>query len=432
MRFGIVILPDSSWSVARQRWRSAEAMGFDHAWTYDHLTWRSLRDRPWFAAVPTLVAAAVETSRIRLGTLVTSPTFRHPVTFAKELMTLDDISEGRVTAGIGAGGDGFDATALRTEAWSRRERTERFEEFVALLDQLLTKPTISAAGRYYVANDARAIPGSRQRPRIPFAIAATGPRGLRLAARHGATWIATDSRGAGRDLVERLGEACVAEGRDPASIARLVLLGHRERPLASLEAFREVAGRYEDAGFSDLVVHWPRQDEPFAADLGVLERIAADVLSAPGRPSVYEAAGGEEGLLRLAKAWHARVLADEVVGHAFSGGFHQDHTRRLAAYWTEALGGLPTYSSLYGDETAVVRLHSGNGQHEEMDRRAIACFDEALEDAGLATDDTLRQTLHDYFAWVTKTALAGYPDSADEVPTGLRIPRWSWDGLQVE
>jgi alkanesulfonate monooxygenase SsuD/methylene tetrahydromethanopterin reductase-like flavin-dependent oxidoreductase (luciferase family) len=165
-------------------------------------------------------------------------------------------------------------------AWSLRERTERFEEFVAMLDRLLTQRATSSEGRYYVANEARAIPGCRQRPRLPFAIAATRPRGLRLAARYGASWIASDSRGAGRDLVERLVEACTAEGRDPTSLARLVLVGHRERPLASLEAFRDVAGRYEDAGFSDLVVHWPRHDEPFAADMGVLERVAAEVLDA--------------------------------------------------------------------------------------------------------------------------------------------------------
>jgi alkanesulfonate monooxygenase SsuD/methylene tetrahydromethanopterin reductase-like flavin-dependent oxidoreductase (luciferase family) len=278
MRFGVLILPDASWGVARERWQSAERMGFDQAWTYDHLTWRSLRDGPWFAAMPTLVAAALATSHLRLGTMVASPTFRHPVTFAKELMTLDDISDGRVTAGIGAGGDGFDATALRTVAWSMRERTERFEEFVAMLDRLLSEPSTSYEGRYYIANEARAIPGCRQRPRLPFAIAATGPRGLRLAARYGATWIASDSRGAGRGLVERLAEACAAEGRNPQSLARLVLVGHRERPLSSLEAFRDVAGRYEDAGFSDLVVHWPRPTEPFAADMAVLERVATEVL----------------------------------------------------------------------------------------------------------------------------------------------------------
>jgi len=290
MRFGVLILPDASWNVAGERWQSAERMGFDHAWTYDHLTWRSLRDHPWFAAMPTLVAAALATSRIRIGTLVASPMFRHPVTLAKELMTLDDISDGRVTAGLGAGGEGFDATAVREVAWSRRERTERFEEFVALLDRLLTEPTTSAAGRYYVANEARAIPGCRQRPRVPFAIAATGPRGLRLAARYGATWVSSDSRGGGRDQVDRLDEACTAAGRDPASIARLVLVGHRERPLESVEAFRDVAGHYGEAGFTDLVVHWPREAEPFAADRRVMERISADVLvgraTLPGDPGV--------------------------------------------------------------------------------------------------------------------------------------------------
>jgi hemoglobin len=148
--------------------------------------------------------------------------------------------------------------------------------------------------------------------------------------------------------------------------------------------------------------------------------------------SVYEAAGGDEGLLRLAEAWHTRVLTDEVVSHAFSHGFRPDHTPRLAAYWAEALGGPPSYSSVYGDETSVVRIHSGNGAHEEMDRRAIACFDAALEDTGLAADELLRQVLHDYFAWSTTTSMAAYPESADDVPPGLRIPRWSWDGPQLE
>jgi hemoglobin len=145
--------------------------------------------------------------------------------------------------------------------------------------------------------------------------------------------------------------------------------------------------------------------------------------------SVFDVAGGMEGLRRLADAWHARVMADEVVSHAFSHGFHPRHTERLAAYWAEALGGPAAYSEAYGDETSVVRLHSGNGVHEEMDRRAIACFDRALVDGGLAADDRLRQVLHDYFAWATTTSMARYHHSADEVPDGLRIPRWSWDGL---
>ena len=145
--------------------------------------------------------------------------------------------------------------------------------------------------------------------------------------------------------------------------------------------------------------------------------------------SVFEAAGGMKGIRRLAAAWHARVMADEVVSHAFGHGFHPQHTDRLAAYWAEALGGPSAYSDAYGDETSVVRTHSGNGVHEEMDRRAIACFDEALTDAGLADDDRLRQVLHDYFAWATTTSMAQHHESADDVPDGLPIPRWSWNGL---
>jgi hemoglobin len=144
--------------------------------------------------------------------------------------------------------------------------------------------------------------------------------------------------------------------------------------------------------------------------------------------TLYEAAGGDVGLLRLAHAWHARVMADQVVSHAFSHGFHPEHSERLAAYWAEALGGPTRYSAAYGDETAVVRMHSGNGPHEEMDRRAIACFDQALADVGLP-DDRVRQVLHDYFSWSTRTAMTRYHRSQDDVPDGLPIPHWSWDGL---
>ncbi len=147
--------------------------------------------------------------------------------------------------------------------------------------------------------------------------------------------------------------------------------------------------------------------------------------------SVFEAAGGIDGMRRLAHAWHQRVMADEVVAHAFSHGFHPQHVERLAAYWAEALGGPAMYSGSYGDETTVVRMHSGNGVHEEMDRRAIACFDLALSDVGLPGGSALRQVLHDYFAWATTTTMSCYHQSAGDVPNDLNIPRWTWDGLQA-
>src|SRR5437879_7171917 len=151
MRLGVLILPEFGWQTAQSVWRRAEELGVEHAWTYDHLAWRSFRDSAWFASIPTLTAAAIATERLRVGTLVASPNFRHPVSFAKELVTLDDVSGGRLTLGIGAGGEGWDARMLGQEPWSRRERAERFAEFVEVLDRLLHQPEVSHDGRWYSA-----------------------------------------------------------------------------------------------------------------------------------------------------------------------------------------------------------------------------------------------------------------------------------------
>jgi alkanesulfonate monooxygenase SsuD/methylene tetrahydromethanopterin reductase-like flavin-dependent oxidoreductase (luciferase family) len=282
LRLGIVILPEDRWSATRERWIAAEEYGFDHAWTYDHLTWRMFRDQPWFGAMPTLTAAAMVTKRIRLGMLVASPNFRHPVPFAKESMTLDDIAEGRLSLGIGAGGDGWDATVLGQRKWSTGERADRFDEFVRLLDRLLRDPKTTHPGRFYSAEEARMIPGCVQRPRIPFAVAAAGPRGMRLAVEFADTWVTTDDRGTGEAEIARLEEFCQEKNRDPASLRRLVLVGFSHNPLRGVSEFEDIAGRYAEAGFSDMVIHWPRNSEPFAGERSTLDRIASDFLSPPG------------------------------------------------------------------------------------------------------------------------------------------------------
>lgn len=146
--------------------------------------------------------------------------------------------------------------------------------------------------------------------------------------------------------------------------------------------------------------------------------------------TLFVALGGLPGITALAHAWHRNVMADEVVSHAFHHGFHPHHLERLAAYWSEAWGGPPLYSTQYGTESTMVRIHSGNGVHADMDARALACFDHAMSDIGIS-DARLRTTLHDYFAWVMCTALAAYPTSADAVPAGLPIPHWSWQGLDT-
>ncbi|WP_335932464.1 LLM class flavin-dependent oxidoreductase [Streptomyces sp. PTD5-9] len=295
MRLSTVILPIHQWAEGQKIWRRAEDLGFHAAYTYDHLSWRSFRDGPWFGAVPTLTAAAAVTRRMRLGTLVTSPNFRHPVTLAKDLITLDDVSDGRVTLGIGAGGSGFDATTLRRSGevpWTPRERADHFDEFVPLLDRLLREPSVTHEGRFYSAYEARNIPGCVQRPRLPFAVAATGPRGMGLAARYGQAWVTTgdpklfetgtpeQSVKALRGQLDRLGAACESIGRDAAEPDKILLTGFTpDRPLESFDAFVDFAGTHFALGFTEIVVHWPVPGSDFAADEKLFERIATEALA---------------------------------------------------------------------------------------------------------------------------------------------------------
>jgi alkanesulfonate monooxygenase SsuD/methylene tetrahydromethanopterin reductase-like flavin-dependent oxidoreductase (luciferase family) len=277
MRVGVIVLPEHPWQQARAVWQRMEQLGFAHAWTYDHLSWRMFHDKPWYGAVPQLTAAATVTSRMKLGTLVGSPNFRHPVSFAREVVTLDDVSGGRFILGFGAGGLGYDATVLGGPAWSTAERSARYREFVTVLDRLLTGRTLTYRGEYYQAEDARAY-GASQQPRVPFYLAATGPKGMRLVATYGQGWVTHDPPGQLTDQVARFEEACHAAGRDPAEPARLIIGdGRDQRPLASLEAFRDAAGRYAELGFTDLVIHHPRPEPPYQADSAVLDQVAAEL-----------------------------------------------------------------------------------------------------------------------------------------------------------
>jgi alkanesulfonate monooxygenase SsuD/methylene tetrahydromethanopterin reductase-like flavin-dependent oxidoreductase (luciferase family) len=285
VRAGIVILPDQRWAQAAHRWRRAEEYGFAHAWTYDHIGWRDLVDGPWFDAVPTLAAAAGVTTRIRLGTMVASPNFRHPAHFAREVTALDDISGGRLTLGVGAGGvAGFDNTVLGGQALPPRERVDRFTEFLEVLDPLLRGEPVTYRGRYYTAVDARGTPGSVQSPRVPWVVAGLGPRSMRLAARFGAGWVTTAGRmdsldqwwRAAADAAHRFDDILAAASRERSTVRRYLSLD--SAPVYSLSSaayYTEAVGRAAECGFTDVLSHWPRADSWYAGDEAVLDQIAA-------------------------------------------------------------------------------------------------------------------------------------------------------------
>jgi alkanesulfonate monooxygenase SsuD/methylene tetrahydromethanopterin reductase-like flavin-dependent oxidoreductase (luciferase family) len=289
MRIGVVVLPELPWSLQVRQWQRLDEWGFHAAYTYDHLAWRSLADSPWYATVPILAAAATATERIRLGTWVASPNFRHPVVFAKELMTLDELSQGRFVLGVGAGGAGFDATVLGADELTPGQRVARFAEFVEALDLLLTQANTTYDGTWFRAVEARMVPGSVQKPRLPFVIAANGARAMRVVARHGQAWATTgltpSEDGPDRwwatlpDAVGRLDEALVAAGREPAEVERYLSVDASGAfALDSVEQLRDVLGHAGQLGFDEVVVHWPRPEGVYAGDVRVLERVATDVL----------------------------------------------------------------------------------------------------------------------------------------------------------
>lgn len=141
--------------------------------------------------------------------------------------------------------------------------------------------------------------------------------------------------------------------------------------------------------------------------------------------TIFEAAGGAAGMTRIADAWHRRVMADPIVSHAFHGGTKPDHIDRLAAYLGEALGGPARYTETYGDHATVVRIHSCNGEHQEMNDRAVELFDAALADAGV--QGAARVAMRDYFDWATNGPMYDFHGSPDDAPADLPMPHWNWD-----
>ena len=277
MNLHVVLWPIHDWPDMAATWRRAEELGFAGGWVYDHLAWRG--HTPWDDAYASLAAAAAVTSRIRLGTLVTTPNFRTPIPTASAIRTIDRISGGRLTLGIGAGGNTHTSDGdVLDHDWTPRQRADRFEEWVTQLDALLTGVEVSASGEYWSAREVTIAPGLvQQRP--PFWIAGNGPRGMRLAARLGDGWVANpggDSPYEGtRQHLEQLERICAEAGRDFAAMPKLLLTGFTDEPwLASESSYDDLAGRYAELGITDVAIHWPRPGSEWDADQPTFEAIA--------------------------------------------------------------------------------------------------------------------------------------------------------------
>ena len=291
---GVLVVQNLPYDRWRARVREVEELGYDGVYVWDHLVHRTQEPTdPLFDGLTLLAAAAELTSRLRLGTLVASPTIRHPVLLAKQAMTIDNVSGGRMELGIGAAGVLLDYQSLGMQPWSKAEQVERFRSTVETVDAVLRGGT-SYDGAYGSGTGVTMAPGSVQSPRLPLTLAAHGPRTLAIAGRYADCWNTMTLRDLPADEVlaqtaqraRLLDEAAVEAGRDAASIRRSVLIGSQTWPaLESPEAFREAVLRYAEIGVREVVLVHP--DHPaeekvahgYAAP-AIVRRIAEEVLPA--------------------------------------------------------------------------------------------------------------------------------------------------------
>ncbi len=275
LRFGICTDQNMGWEKTVERWRFFEEYGFDSIWDCDHWVQPSRPTGPYFEAWTLLAALAARTERIRVGVLVSSNTFRHPAWLAKQAATVDHISNGRLELGIGAGWYLPEHEMLGIDFPEPRELVDRFEEAVEVIDRLLRQDVTSYEGRHYQLREAAFRPGPVQKPRPPLTLGAHGPRMLGIVARKADAW---NSFGTPEEIRARnavLDEHCGQIGRDPAEILRSLyywIARADQDPWSSLEAFRDLVGRYREVGIEEFIVDQPREDQG-----AVVERVATEL-----------------------------------------------------------------------------------------------------------------------------------------------------------
>ena len=282
LRFGLCTDQNMSWEKTLERWRLFERLGFDSAWDCDHLVQPSRPDGPYLEAWTLLAALAAGTERIRVGVLVSCNTFRHPVLLAKQAVTVDHVSGGRLELGLGAGWYEPEHAMYGIDFPPRRELVDRFREAVEVVDRLLRDEVTTYEGAHYRLRDATFRPPPLQRPRPPLTLGAHGPRMLRIVARYADAWNSFGTPDQVRARNRVLDEACAEIGRDPGEIVRSLYYWVPRAdadPWDSVDAFEDVIGRYREAGMNEFILDHPRDEQ-----LDVLERVAADVIPALRTP----------------------------------------------------------------------------------------------------------------------------------------------------
>lgn len=277
--FGMQTIQTWSWQETVERWTWFEELGFESLWLTDHLTRTAGPGEPYLEAWTMLSALATVVQKPRLGVLVSSNTFRHPSVLAKQAVTLDHISNGRLELGIGAGWFKTEHDMFGLDFPETRELVDRYAEALELLDTFLTNDVSSFDGTYYQLRDAPNRPAPVQQPRMPIMVGAHGPRMIDIVSRYADSWNTRGTPSEVRERNDQMDAACLRHGRDPRSVKRSLLYViaqmQDENPWASEEAFVDFVNRFSDSGIEEFILQPP---EPEHYDM--VERIATNVIPA--------------------------------------------------------------------------------------------------------------------------------------------------------
>ncbi len=269
-------LQNLPWQEEIIRWQLVEKLGFDSIWVADHFVNYMQPSAPWFESWTLLAALASQTTNIRIGTLVSSIPLRNPALLARQALTVDHISNGRLELGLGAGAAGSVDPVyamIGVEDWEPAERVSRFQEAVEIVDKCLQNRVVNYEGQYYHLKNAAMAPSPVQRPRPPITIGAMGPRMLKLAARYADTWnsFGDEEWGAPPERVvkntryrnELLDKYCGEIGREPSSLRRSLLTFGADAGLVfrSPEDFEEIVERYRKIGITELIFYFPHSEK---------------------------------------------------------------------------------------------------------------------------------------------------------------------------
>jgi alkanesulfonate monooxygenase SsuD/methylene tetrahydromethanopterin reductase-like flavin-dependent oxidoreductase (luciferase family) len=304
LRFGILITQIIPIPQMIEQSQLVEALGYDNLWIGDQFYNPLRANGPMWETWTLLSALATQTTRIRLGTLVTVFIYRNPALVASQALTVDHLSNGRLELGLGAGITPRDHLMTGSEVWEPRERMGRFREAVQIVDSMLRNQVTTFDGQYYRLKEANLSPRPVQKPRPPLTLGVSGSAAMKFAASVADTWNTLDISVAEFGAAERVSaqqafEACrrrqeafdgycVTAGRNPYDIRRSLLVGYAANtPTDSLDAFHEYVGRYQEIGINEFIFFWipdayreTLKNRISGFDRAMIERVAVDAIPA--------------------------------------------------------------------------------------------------------------------------------------------------------